>query len=146
MELWELVAREQVRDTYTDYTHAGDRMRLDDLAGCFTSEGSLEVADLFVATGRSAIVEHLTPAPGAGAAPTERFFVRHFIANLRFNTIAPGLIETSAYFVVFTPAGPDHWGRYRDELVPVDDRWLFRRRLVTVDAAAPGSRFDFAGT
>lgn len=143
MELWDLAARERIRDVYTDYTHAGDRMRLGDLAECFTEDGELEVTNLFSVQGRDAIAVQLAspaePAQGTG----ERFFVRHFISNLRFADFTPELARTTAYFAVFTPAGPDHWGRYRDELVPVGDRWLFRRRSVTVDAAAPNSRFDF---
>jgi hypothetical protein len=145
MDLWELVARERIRDVYTDYTHAGDRMKLRDLAECFTEDGELAVTDLFAVQGREAIAAQLaTPVEPAGDAG-ERVFVRHFIANLRFADVTPELIHTTAYFAVFTPAGPDHWGRYRDELVPVGDRWLFRRRTVTVDAVAPGSRFGFPG-
>ena len=146
MELWELVARERIRDAYTDYTHAGDRMRLRDLAECFTEDGELEVVNLFSVRGREAIAAQLAtpaePAPDTG----ERFFVRHFVSNLRFTEVTPELARTTAYFAVFTPAGPDHWGRYRDELVPVAGRWLFRRRTVTVDAAAAESRFDFTDT
>jgi hypothetical protein len=141
--LWELVARERIRDIYTDYTHAGDRMRLRDLAECFTEDGELEVTNLFAVQGREAIAAQLVTPVEPAEDPGQRFFVRHFIANLRFADVTPELIHTTAYFAVFTPAGPDHWGRYRDELVPVGDRWLFRRRTVTVDAAAAGSRFDF---
>jgi hypothetical protein len=143
MEMWELVAREQIRDIYTDYTHAGDRMRLPDLADCFTEDGELEVKNLFAVRGRAAIAAQLATPANSAPATTERFFVRHFISNLRFAEVSPELIHTTAYFAVFTPAGPDHWGRYRDELVPAGDRWLFRRRAVFVDSAVPGSKFDF---
>jgi hypothetical protein len=51
---------------------------------------------------------------------------------------SPGPNETAAYFQVTTQRGLDHWGRYRDVLVPVGDRWLFQHRLVAVDAAVPG--------
>jgi hypothetical protein len=64
------------------------------------------------------------------------------VTNLRFASLAPNRAETTAYFVVFTPTGADHWGRYRDVLVPHGDRWLFAHRLVAVDAAAPGSWHD----
>jgi hypothetical protein len=35
---------------------------------------------------------------------------------------------------VHTDIGLDHWGRYRDVLVLVQDRWLFAHRRVQVDA------------
>ncbi|MFI6315604.1 hypothetical protein ACIBEK_36310 [Nocardia fusca] len=43
-------------------------------------------------------------------------------------------IRTAAYFQVLGPQGLDHWGRYRDLLVPHEGRWRFRHRLVRVDA------------
>jgi hypothetical protein len=55
MTLDELVARERVRDTYARYNHSGDRGRLDDLAACFTEDGTLEFKGRFTAQGRSAI-------------------------------------------------------------------------------------------
>lgn len=141
MDDWELAARESVRDTVAAYTQAGDRSRLDDLAACFTADGVLEVKGMPEARGRSEIVAMLSGATGTAdpAARPVHGFVRHFIANLQFQTVAPGRIETAAYFVVFTAHGPDHWGRYRDVFVPVGERWLLAHRRVTVDARAPGS-------
>ena len=42
MEHWELVAREQVRDTVAAYNHCGDRFLLDEMVACFTVDGVLE--------------------------------------------------------------------------------------------------------
>lgn len=39
MALWELTARERIRDTLARYTWSGDAGRLDDLARAFTPEG-----------------------------------------------------------------------------------------------------------
>lgn len=144
MTLEELVARERVRDTYARYTHAGDRGSLADLAQCFTEDGVLEVKGWFTAQGRADIIAALTevatrvartdaPPPGA------QHITRHNIANLLFTTIGPDRIETAAYFTVFQVDAADHWGRYRDELVPVADRWLFAHRLVSIDGKRPGS-------
>jgi hypothetical protein len=132
--LIELQAREAIRDTVAAYTHAGDGYRLDDLASLFTDDGVLEVRGREPAKGRAAIVASLTAPP----APPGHF-VRHFVANIRFEELTPEQARIASYFAVLTPAGLDHWGRYRDELVPVGVRWLFRHRRVTVDAAAPGS-------
>jgi hypothetical protein len=134
------MARESVRDIYARYNHAGDRGRLADLAECFTEDGVLEVKDRFVARGRREIAEilagesaRLAPPPGT------RHIMRHYVANLLFTSIGPGRIHSDAYFAVFLIDTVDHWGRYRDELVPVDGRWLFARRLVSVDGKRPGS-------
>ena len=43
MELWELVARESCRDTLAQYTHAGDRYRLEEFAAAFCEDGILEI-------------------------------------------------------------------------------------------------------
>jgi hypothetical protein len=52
--------------------------------------------------------------------------------------ITPDEAGVSAYFAVFTPDGPDHWGRYRDVFVPSGDRWLLKHRTARVDSAIPG--------
>lgn len=144
MEHGELVARERVRDTYARYTHAGDRFRLDELTACFAPDGVLEIKARAVATGRAEIRRLLggdaASAPSAAQRPDPPL-VRHFVTNLMFTAIAADRIESTAYFQVLARAGGhlglDHWGRYRDVLVPVGDRWLFAHRLVNVDAAVP---------
>jgi|GEM_PF-297549 len=196
MESWELVAREQVRDTVAAYSHSGDGFRLEDLAACFTVDGVLETKGGWTARGREEIIARLSGVramsaatvrpstapstasarsgangsagsdrvagtvgtPGtvgtgvvagsaasgsegdAGSAPG-RVFIRHFVTNLRFESVTPERIATSAYFAVLTAAGLDHWGRYRDVLVPAEGRWLFAHRLVRIDAYTPTSPF-----
>ncbi|HET8984193.1 nuclear transport factor 2 family protein [Rhodococcus sp. SJ-3] len=143
MDFTELHARECVRDTVARYTHAGDGGKLTELAECFTSDGTLEIKSRSSATGRDAIVEMLgggaTHADPPRVASGAKFFQRHFVANLTFDSITPDRIETRAYFVVFGPDGADHWGRYRDAFVPVGDHWLIAHRFVAVDTTAPGS-------
>ncbi|MBF4481361.1 nuclear transport factor 2 family protein [Rhodococcus rhodochrous] len=143
MDLLELHARECVRDTVARYTHAGDSGKLTELAECFTPDGTLEVKGRSRATGRGAIVEMLgggnTPDDPPQVASGAKFFQRHFVANLVFDSITPDHISTRAYFVVFGPDGADHWGRYRDTFVPDGDRWLLAHRFVAVDTTAPDS-------
>jgi ketosteroid isomerase-like protein len=133
----ELLVREAVRDTYARYNHAGDRGQLAELAACFAEDGVLEVRNRFTATGRDAIVTSLKTVAGElthhEPPPGTHHIVRHYVANLLFTHVSPTRIESSAYYVVFFADAPDHWGRYRDVLVPVDDRWLFAHRYVTVD-------------
>ncbi|GAA2449636.1 hypothetical protein GCM10010191_79200 [Actinomadura vinacea] len=142
MQTWELVARERVRDTLAAYTHAGDRGRIGELAATFTEDGVLEIRGGGTHLGRDAIAEMLSDAVERGSAPGHQGrpgVIRHFVANLRFEEITPHRARTSAYFLAMNAHGPDHWGRYRDTLVPVGDRWLFERRLVGVDGRAPDS-------
>ncbi|HEY9563096.1 MAG TPA: hypothetical protein VIR30_04925, partial [Nocardioides sp.] len=115
----------------------------------------LEIKDMTSARGRTGIVEMLSGAPlettqsevaHAAATRTDvKTIIRHHVTNLRFDRVAPERIEASAYFAVLTEAGLDHWGRYRDVLVPVDDRWLFAHRFVAVDAMAEDSRMQRTG-
>lgn len=136
MQLEELIAREKVRDTVSRYAWAGDRYRLAELTECFTEDGVLEVKGGGTVRGRAAIAEMLGGNSRAGSRPArDGFFIRHFVTNLSFDSVTAESIEASAYFMVLTDRGPDHWGRYRDVYVPVDDRWLLRHRLASVDAA-----------
>lgn len=129
---WELLARERVRDTIAAYTHAGDRGRIGELAECFTPDGVLEITGGERANGRPEIVRVLSAL--AERAAGARFFIRHHVSSVRFDQVSVDRIACSSYFAVLTPSGLDHWGRYRDVLVPVGDRWLFQHRKATVDA------------
>lgn len=138
---WELSARERIRHTIAAYTIAGNSLRLEELAAQFTEEGVLEVDGRETAQGRDAIAAMLARHAGAGApdGPGESFLIRHFVANVLIEDLTPTSARGLAYFAVFTPAGPDHRGCYRDEFVSIADRWLLRRRIVRVDSSAPGS-------
>jgi len=140
MDTWELLARERVRDTYAAYSHAGDRFRLDELADCFADDGVLQIKGGAAATGPAEIVELLSGARSEESTRGPQ--VRHFVANLAFTEVMPDRVRASAYFQVLTQRGLDHWGRYRDVLVPVGERWLFKHRLVAVDAAVDGAWYD----
>lgn len=147
MELWELVARESCRDTLAQYTHSGDRSLLDEFAAAFCEDGILEIRDSAPVQGRAAIIERIsgvtaatrTPRDAAPAAP--RRMVRHTVTNIRFESMSPDEATVASYFTVFTEAGLDHMGRYRDRLVPVGDRWLIAHRFVSTDWRAPASTF-----
>lgn len=142
---WELAAREQIRHTITAYAVAGDQGRLEDLAAQFTEDGILEVRGRDIARGRAEIIAMLSRHGDRGradGATTGPFFVRHFVTNILVTDIAQAEAHAVAYFAVFTASGPDHWGRYRDHLVPDGDRWLLRHRTVRVDSAIKGSWYQ----
>ncbi len=141
MELWELVARERVRETFTSYSTAGDGGRLDDLAAQFTEDAVMEVPPSPPATGRDAIMAMLRASAMRRRPPVafegQKPILRHFTTNIHFRLVTPERIETTAYFCAMTARGPDHWGRYFDVLTPVGERWLFSRRLAKAEAWDP---------
>jgi SnoaL-like protein len=135
--LWELDAREQIRHTVAAYAIAGDSAHFEELATQFTADGVLEVRDTERAEGRPAIVAMLAGNAADGAPSDERagFSIRHFVTNVLIQSITPTEARAVAYFAVFTPDGPDHWGGYRDVFVPDGDRWLLKHRTVRVDSS-----------
>ena len=138
MEMWELVAREQVRHTISSYTFGGDRGRLDELAAAFTVDGVLQIEDDDVSTGRDAIIERLSRVVRMDRHPAH---MHHHISGIHFRSVAETEIEVSSYFLVVTDIGADHWGRYRDRFVPAEERWLIAHRRVTTDGYAERSAF-----
>lgn len=138
MQMWELVAREQIRDTLARYNWCGDAGRLDGLAETFCADGVLEIRGLEPLRGRSEIATFLggvTLAIDADVKP----IVRHNITNVLFIELAPEKARVDSYFTVVTHMGLDHCGRYRDILVPHCDTWLIKHRKVSTDWAAADS-------
>jgi hypothetical protein len=140
VEMWELVAREQIRDTLARYNWSGDAGRLVGLAEAFCADGVLEIRDFEPLRGRSAIVAFLGGITGKLATGVDvKPIVRHNIANVLFTGLTPDQAHVSSYFTVVTHVGLDHIGRYRDILVPDGDTWLIKHRKVSTDWAAPKS-------
>ncbi len=146
MEIWELIAREQVRDSLATYNWSGDAFRLDELAEAFCEDGVLELRRGPTIEGRAAIVEFLSgvkgppgdpaspPSPAQEAdGPPRKRMVRHLLTNTRFLGVEPARIIAVSYFTVITEIGLDHHGRYRDLFEPVGGRWLIRHRFVSTD-------------
>ena len=143
MELWELCARERIRDTLARYNWSGDAMRLTELAESFCADGVLELRGGEPVRGRAAIVEFLSGAvqsPNAAAAASAlKRIVRHNVTNIRFTEVTPDEARVSCYFTVVTEIGLDHYGRYRDVFVPDNGEWLISHRFVSTDWHAPNS-------
>src|ERR1700739_3881685 len=117
--MWELVARERIRDTLARYNWSGDAGRLDGLAETFCADGILEIRGLQALRGRSEIIAFLRGVAGnladnVGVKPV----VRHNLANVLFTGLTPHEAQVSSYFTVVTHIGLDHFGRSRDTLVP----------------------------
>ena len=134
MEMWELAVRESVRQTLADYTAGTDHNRITDVTACFAPNGSLKFTGGEPMIGPEAIVAGLgTQVDRFAAGPVPLTHVRHHVSSVRFGAVARDRVEVSSYFLALTNIGIDHWGRYRDVLVPVDGRWLFGSREAAAD-------------
>ena len=138
--MWELVARERIRDTLARYNWSGDAGRLADLAETFCVDGVLQIRGIEPLCGRSEIVAFLGGVTGKIAVDAAvKPIVRHNVADVAFTELTPDRAQVSSYFTVFTHIGLDHFGRYRDILVPDGDSWLIKHRKVSTDWAVPDS-------
>jgi SnoaL-like domain len=134
MEIQELAIRESVRQTLADYTAGTDRNRIDDVAALFAPDGALTVTGGEPMIGPAAITAGLTAQVGRFAEnPVPLTQVRHHVSSIRFGLVTPERVEVQSYFLALTNIGVDHWGRYRDVLVPVHGRWLFALREARAD-------------
>lgn len=139
MELWELSARESVRDTLALYAHGVDTGRFEEVAGLFTPDGLLAIAGQEPLRGRPAILGFLQGRRTSLSQNLANPYIRHHVTSVRIVMEGPELARAWSYFLAVTERGPDHWGRYRDELVPAGNLWQFRQRHVRVDGHAPDS-------
>lgn len=147
VQMWELAAREHIRDTLARYNWSGDASRLDDLAETFCADGVLEIRGFEPLCGRSEIVAFLGSVTGKVAVSADvKPIVRHNVANMLFTELTRDRAQVSSYFAVVTHIGLDHIGRYRDTLVPAGDTWLIKHRKVSTDWAAPDSVMARAGS
>jgi len=141
MELWELTARELVRETVARYAHLVDSGRIDELVALFADDGALEADDLPTARGRETIRALFLGAGARLASAAARPLIRHHVSNLQIEVTSREKAAAASYFFVVTERGPDHWGRYQDRFVRSGERWLFHHRRVRTDGYAPGSVF-----
>lgn len=140
MEIWEMKIRESVRQTLADYTAGTDRNRIEDVAACFAPNGSLKFTGGEPMVGPAAIVAELNAQVTRFAEnPLPLTHVRHHVSTVRFGAVARDRVEVGSYFLALTNIGVDHWGRYRDVLIPVDDRWLFATREAIADGFSADS-------
>jgi hypothetical protein len=139
METWEIIAREQIRELVAAYAHLADGGRFDALLELFAADGVLHGGDAPEARGRDAIRAFLSGTGADLQDVTAVRLIRHHVSNVRIELDGPNSGRGASYFFVVTDRGLDHWGRYRDEYVQRDGRWLFRYRRARLDGFAPGS-------
>lgn len=133
MEIWELVARERIRETLALYAHCADRGRFAEMVELFATDGVLEIDGQPKLAGRAAIETFLTRTKADRAQGAEPPLIRHHVSSIAIEVHGPDEATATSYFLAITHRGPDHWGRYRDRLRRVGDRWQFAHRRVRLD-------------
>ena len=144
MELWELAAREGVRDCIAKYNAYGDSGRLDEMIEVFAEDAVMEM-DGDAYTGRAAIRDIMTSS-GRGfidfakraGTPRDAPLVRHYTSTIVITVDSPTTAHAELYYVVLMFRGIDHWGRYVDDYVCVDGEWKIARRQEWMDGASQG--------
>jgi hypothetical protein len=138
MELWELIARESIRDLVARYNANGDSGRFDAMLELFAEQAVMELPGA-THRGKSeirAMFEGVSAGTGSGEGARARF-IRHFTATHQIDLLDEVQARGRSYYVVFTDRGVDHWGRYVDEYRSIEGRWLFWHRKVSLDARVP---------
>jgi 3-phenylpropionate/cinnamic acid dioxygenase small subunit len=151
MTIEELLAREDIRQTMTNYTMAGDRLRTEEFVAVFTEDAVLESegvpeSDAFRYEGREAIRNWLTRwRPAEGAPRTHQAtFVRHHLSTSQIELTGPDTARARTYWTAYTDIGADHCGYYLDSFRKVGERWLIAHRRVRLDWRSPESLFTTA--
>ncbi|MEC9358162.1 MAG: nuclear transport factor 2 family protein [Pseudomonadota bacterium] len=118
------------------YAQSIDRGRLDEVAGLFCDDGTLQTP-AWTASGRQNILERLS---GMGETPGRRpQFVRHHVTSFVAESADEGAASGRAYFLVLTDIGLDHAGVYIDRYTLLGQQWLIANRQVRLDWMAERS-------
>jgi hypothetical protein len=152
MDVDDLIARESVRDLVARYNAYGDSGRFAELAELFAADAVMEIVQMRGAPvrheGREAIgqifsrvSDRVTGRPGDTPS-----YIRHHTATHMIDLVDADHARGRCYFVVYMPHGLDHWGRYGDEYVRIDGRWVFAHRKVHVEGRTADSWFVSAPT
>ena len=105
MDLWELIAREQIRDTIARYNHAGDSGRFDAMVECFTADGVLRVVGGDDHHGREALRAFFAGVQSGTSAPNGLTSLRHCVTNTLIHEVTPEGARADSYFQVITDIG-----------------------------------------
>ncbi|HEU5308521.1 MAG TPA: nuclear transport factor 2 family protein, partial [Acidimicrobiia bacterium] len=150
MELWELVARESIRDLIARWNSNGDAGRMAEMVQVLAPDVEFTIRDGEVQHGRDAVLQALLEvrdakalAPGAPATtgrylpPGTRPSIRHFTSNPQIEIESETRARVRTHYAVLSSFGLDHWGRYLDEFGVVDGEWLITKRTVTTEGVDP---------
>jgi SnoaL-like protein len=143
MEMWELVARESIRDRIARWNAKGDAGKLTEMVEVLAPDVEFQAANSPVLHGRDAVLAFLGSVHEEGAS-TGRYLpqgarpsIRHFTGTTQIDFTSQTTATVRTYYAVLSSFGLDHWGRYLDEFSLVDGSWLISRRTVTTDGIDP---------
>lgn len=145
MELYELIARESIRDLVQRYNANGDSGRFDPMLELFAEDATMELADETY-RGRAeirAFFERVARNTREGARAA---YIRHNTSTHQIDVLDETTARGRCYYFVITDSGLDHWGRYIDEYRQIEGAWRFYHRKVTTDGAVPGSWAETASS
>ncbi len=142
MEDWEPGARAEIAALVTAYNAHGDRGRFDELLALFAEDATMDIGDGTTYTGRDRIAEIFTNTRDSVLDGDGPRFLQHHTTPVHVAFEDADHAVGEAYFTVFSDAGVDHWGRYRDAYVRVDGTWRFASRRVRTDGRTPGGWAD----
>ncbi|OBK66262.1 polyketide cyclase [Mycobacterium colombiense] len=137
MDSAELRIRVGVAHLMATYQFLADSGKIRQLAALFAADAVFEtnntryvgpdgILGFFAATKDSFLRADFLPA-------------RHYLSSIYVDARTDGSASTYACFQFVGSRGLDHWGTYRDEVVPVGDGWRFVRRQATVEGCVPES-------
>lgn len=139
--MWELAARESIRDLVARYNANGDAGRFAQVRELFSAEATMDIGDGRVYRGRDEVMTIFTRTKEGTGATSGLTHVRHTTSTHQIDLVDPHSATGRLYFAVLTDVGLDHWGRYVDRYLVEDDRWKFASRVVTVDGWSADSLF-----
>jgi hypothetical protein len=145
MELWELVARESIRDLVARYNANGDSGRFDVVLECFAPDAVMEL-DGRAYRGHVEILTIFTDAAEAARRRPEPVIMRHHTSTLQIDLAGPYEASSRCYYQVVTGNGLDHWGRYLDRYAVLNGKWHFVHRREFLDGVVPGGWAEFASS
>jgi hypothetical protein len=147
MELWEVIARESIRDRIARWNSNGDAGRYAEMVQVLAPDVEFQAASSPVLHGRDAVLAFLGGVGDEKASPTlpvgryvpagGRPSIRHYTSTIQIDLSSDTTARVRSYYVVLSSFGLDHWGRYLDEFGVVDGEWLITKRTVTTEGVDP---------
>lgn len=133
MELWELAARERIRELVASYTHLGDAAKLDHMIELFHEDAQLDAFGTPY-RGHAAIRGFFAGIADGSTAGPARTFIRHYIANVTIDVTNPTEATGASYWHVLSDVGAESSGRYWDTYRRgLDGTWRFATRRIKRD-------------
>jgi hypothetical protein len=123
----------------TTYQYLADTGKVERLAQLFAPDGVLETGGRAY-TGADGVLALFRSTSGR-FADADFLPARHHLSSIYVEPLPDGSAKTYACFQFIGTRGLDHWGTYRDVVVPTEtgDGWRFAHRRVITEGFAPGS-------